>query len=203
MRVQAHDLFLDVAAVHQQGRFLQDSLLICLATDEFLHPRPQFLDVIFKDRFAVPIHTLAGLQKVRHPFSEFTFDATPFVLAHLIEFFQRLFHLGQDGSFQFTLGRRGIRIHRARQAHDDVQVRLGRQAKLRRSSAKCVDIAADQLAIQCEVFCATAPEAESDFYMSSGHSLLQQSSQLHFECIVFRRHAEVQVEEAMIHGLQG
>ena len=115
---------------------------------------------------------------------------------------ESFFHLRQDGRFQRAIGRKRCRIQRAGHAQDCVQVGLGSQAELGRRRAKCLDVAAGDLAVEREAFAAAALQVESQFHVSARQFLLQQAAQLHLQSIAVGGHAEVHVEKAVVHGLQ-
>ena len=148
------------------------------------------------------LHSVAGLLHMGHALPQLALDAAAFFLAHLVEVVEQLFHLGQDRRFKRAIGRKRGRVQSAGHAQDRVQVGLGRQAELRRRRAKCLNVAAYDLAVEREALAAAALQIERQLHVAAGQFLFQQAAQFHFQRIAVRRHAEVHIEKAMVHRLQ-
>ena len=104
--IQPDQFFLNIAAINQQRRLLQQALRFHLASNQFLHARLQSFDIGLQHRLAMLLHTLAGLLHVGHALPQLAVDAAPFFFAHLVEVVEQFLHLGQDGRFQRAIGRK-------------------------------------------------------------------------------------------------
>ena len=142
--IQADQFLLNVAAVHQQRRFLQNAFRLDLRANQFLHAGLQLVGIGPQHRLAMLFHFFAGLLHVRHALPQFPLGAAPFLLAHLVEAGQGLFHLGEHRGFQSAIGRQGCRFQRARNAQNGIEVRLRRQPEFRGGRPKRLNVAAHQ-----------------------------------------------------------
>ena len=157
---QPHEFFLDVAAVHQQCRFLQDALRIHLAPDQLLHARLEFSDVGLQHGLTMFLHSVARLSDVSHALPQFPLDAAAFFFAHLVEAMEQLFDFGEDCSFKRSIGRKSGRDPARRASAELRSSRVGRQAELGRGGTKGLDVAADDLPVQREALGSTAVQIE-------------------------------------------
>ncbi len=150
MRIQPDQFFLNIAAINQQRRLLQQAFRIHLASDQFLHARLQLSDVGLQNGLAIFLHAVAGLLHVGHALPQLPLDAASFFLAHLVEVIEQLFHLGQNRRLKCAIGRKGGRVQSAGHAQNRIQIGLGRQAELGRGGAKCLNVAAYDLPVERE-----------------------------------------------------
>ena len=96
MGIQPDQFFLDIAAIHQQRRLLQQAFRVHLAANQFLHARLQLLDIDLLHRLALLLHAVAGLLHMGHTLPQLAFNAASFFFAHLVEVIEKLLDLRQN-----------------------------------------------------------------------------------------------------------
>ena len=103
---EPHQLFLNVAAFSQDGRFLQDAVLFHIA-HQFRHARAHLLHVRAAYSRAHFRNFLGGLFQRFQPAPKLGFHAASFLFAHGVESGDGLIQAGQDCRFKFSIGRGG------------------------------------------------------------------------------------------------
>ena len=181
MVFQADDFFLNVTAVDQKRGFLERPLLVGAGAEQFLQARLKPFHIALQHRAPVELHGCDGFAQVDHALAKLALDASAFLLAHLIQAVEHLASPSHHRRLERSLFRVARRIKRAGNAQDDVEIGLGRNAKLTGRRSKRRDVSAYQRTIQGKSFTASALQAERYLDVSTGNFLFEQAAKLHFE----------------------
>ena len=95
------------------------------------------------------------------------------------------------------------RIERAGNAQNGVEIGSSGKGEFRRGATKGGNVSADHCSIQRECIVAAALETEGNLDVPSRHLFLEYAAELHFERVSTGWQPEVQIEETMVHRLQG
>ena len=110
--------------------------------------------------------------------------------------------MGQHAGFEVTVGSWNGGIERTGHPQDGVEVRFRRDPKLRRGHAKGMHVAPDNLPVERQALPRGAVQIQGQLDMAASQFFLEPAPQLHFEGVGVGRQAEVDVEKAVIHGLE-
>src|SRR5689334_19803706 len=113
MGAEANKFLLDIAAVDQKRRFLNDALFFGLGAHKFLNARRKAFRIAAKDGMPVLLDALTGIKEFLHPFAKLMVNATAFFLAHPVEIGEHLINMSKYCGFEFTFVQVVVAAHGA------------------------------------------------------------------------------------------
>ncbi len=129
-----------------------------------------------------------------------------FLLAHAIEFFERFAEAAHDDSFQtleFAFERGGGRADDSGQAEDGSEVRLGVNAEFLAERIDGLEVCGGDIVIHADRGGPSKFIVQSEIQMAAAYTFAEDLADARLERLESFRDAQMQIEEAMIHGANG